>query len=83
MIATMSVHTNNVEKGAETAAEVGGIAPVAARIRCPHCGRPATARERFFLQTAAGPVQRMKVGCHRGHWLVPHLERGESRWTWP
>jgi hypothetical protein len=83
MIATMSVHTNNVGKGAETAAEVGGITPVAARLRCPHCGRAATAQDGCFLQTAEGPVQRMKVGCPAGHWLVPHPEPGESRWTWP
>jgi hypothetical protein len=53
------------------------------RIRCPHCGRTATAEDRFFLQSADGSVQRTKLACPAGHWLIPQLEPGTSRWTGP
>jgi hypothetical protein len=52
-------------------------------LRCPHCGRAATASERFFLQSPEGPVQHIKIGCSAGHWLIPHLGPGESRWSGP
>jgi hypothetical protein len=50
------------------------------RIRCPHCGRVATAEDRFFVQGPEATVQRVKIGCPVGHRLIPHLEPGESRW---
>jgi hypothetical protein len=57
--------------------------PRRAPMRCPHCGRVATAVEKFFLQSPEGPVQHIKVGCPAGHWLIPHLGPGESRWAGP
>jgi hypothetical protein len=39
------------------------------------------AEERFFVQSLDGPVPRVKVACPAGHWLIPHLGPGESRWS--
>jgi hypothetical protein len=51
------------------------------RIRCPHCGRVATAEASFFHESHDGAVQRTKIACPAGHWLIPHRGLGESRWT--
>jgi hypothetical protein len=69
----MSVHANTDGRPAVTAPFV--------RIKCPRCGRAATTEDKFVVQTPDGPVQRVKVGCPAGHWLVPHVESGESRWA--
>lgn len=57
--------------------------PSDGRIKCPHCGRPATTEDKVFLQGPDGPVQRVKIGCPAGHWLIPQSKAGESRWAGP
>jgi hypothetical protein len=63
--------------GRETVAR---SAPVV-RIKCPHCGRVTTAEDSLFVQSPEAPVPRVKVACPAGHWLIPHPEPGESRWS--
>jgi hypothetical protein len=75
MIAGMSLQANT--NGRPTTAESTPIVG----IRCPHCGRLATAEDRVFLRSPDGPVQRVKIECPAGHSLVPHLGLGDSRWT--
>jgi hypothetical protein len=57
--------------------------PPPVTIRCPHCGRPATSVDRFFVRDTAGPMERLRVRCAAGHWLAPLAAPIESRWIPP
>jgi hypothetical protein len=43
-------------------------------IPCPQCGASARISERFWLGSTAGPVEHVKIGCVRNHWLTPLAE---------
>jgi hypothetical protein len=43
-------------------------------IACPQCGAAARITERFKLQSTAGPVEHLKIGCVNNHWLTPLAE---------
>ena len=43
-------------------------------IPCPQCGAPARITERFWLDSTAGPVKHLRVGCVNNHWLTPLAE---------
>ena len=43
-------------------------------IPCPECGAPARITERFWLDSTAGPVEHVKIGCVNDHWLTPLAE---------
>jgi hypothetical protein len=47
---------------------------VADTIACPQCGAAARITERFKLQSTAGPVEHLKIGCVNNHWLTPLAE---------
>lgn len=34
---------------------------------CPTCGLPAEVRERFVLESTAGPMEHAAIRCVRGH----------------
>jgi hypothetical protein len=80
----MSIPTNTNGRTAVAAAArqptPAGGTPIVP-IRCPHCGRTASAEGRFFLQGPHGPVERLRIACPAGHWLIPHGEPRESRWA--
>jgi hypothetical protein len=43
-------------------------------IPCPQCGASARISERFWLESTAGPVEHLKIGCVNNHWLTPLAE---------
>jgi hypothetical protein len=43
-------------------------------IPCPQCGASARISERFWLNSTAGPVEHLKIGCVNNHWLTPPAE---------
>jgi hypothetical protein len=43
-------------------------------IPCPQCGAPARITGRFWLQSTAGPVEHVEIGCVDGHWFTPLAE---------
>jgi hypothetical protein len=43
-------------------------------IPCPQCGASAHISERFWLDSTAGPVEHLKIGCVNNHWLTPLAE---------
>jgi hypothetical protein len=43
-------------------------------IPCPQCGASAQISERFWLDSTAGPVEHLKIGCVNNHWLTPLAE---------
>ena len=43
-------------------------------IPCPQCGAPARITERFWLDATDGPIEHLKTGCLRKHWLTPLAE---------
>ena len=43
-------------------------------IPCPQCGASAQIIERFWLESTAGPVEHVQIGCVNNHWLTPLAE---------
>ena len=43
-------------------------------ILCTQCGASARISERFRLDSTAGPVEHVKIGCERGHWFTPTVD---------
>ena len=44
-------------------------------IPCPQCGAPAMITDRFWLESAEGPVEHLKTACVNNHRLTPLAER--------
>lgn len=51
-------------------------------IPSPQCGDPARITERFWLDSADGPVEHLKTGCLSKHWFTSRATRS-SRSRWP
>jgi hypothetical protein len=43
-------------------------------VPCPKCGAAARITERFRLDSTAGPVEHVKIGCVNNHRLTPPAE---------
>ena len=43
-------------------------------VPCPQCGASARITERFRLDSTAGPVEHVQIGCVNNHWLTPPAE---------
>ena len=46
------------------------------RIACPDptCQAPGRIVDRWTLWSTDGPVEHVKTGCERGHWVTPTLD---------